>query len=72
MILFCHFLQVLDAKLGQVTITVNVFRDISKGRTIRKVMGGGGFLARKDFFLAHCPCNFFFGKICFMHNLLLN
>ena len=59
-----------------------------KGWTIRKVMGGGGgvgnFWLARIFFLAYCLCKnfffdcsavhefFFFDKIYFMHNLLLN
>ena len=40
-----------------------MFSEQSKGRTIRKVMGGmGDFLPARIFFLAHFQCkNFFFG-----------
>ena len=45
-------------------VTYDGCTDVCKGRTIRKVMGGGGvgnFWLARIFFLAYCLCkNFFF------------
>ena len=78
-----HIFSEMDPPL--VTISF-LFRDGPLETWWGKGGGGGGgwrggFLACKNFFLAHCLCkNFFycspmhdfFNKICFIQNLLLN
>ena len=48
--------------LAQTLGIVPRYMENNKGRTIRKVMGGGGFSSHRNFFRYQIPCmNFFLG-----------